>query len=129
MPKFLLYRQSAYSLSYAHKDAEQVQLLAEGYRALDNLEYFFDRHKLRPGDEFESKIFEYIDKSDLFILCWSKNAAESEWVTKERLYAFQKYLEGKGVASKRIRIYPLSMKPTADLPTDMGNILNFGQLI
>lgn len=29
-------------------------------------------------------IFGYIDSSDLFVLCWSKNAAASDYVAKEK---------------------------------------------
>lgn len=57
--------------------------MALAYKA-QGVDYFFDRDKLNPGDVYEEKIFDYIDNSDLFILCWSKNAEKSEYVAKEK---------------------------------------------
>lgn len=70
-------------ISYAHQDIQQVKHLALAYKA-QGVDYFFDRDKLNPGDVYEEKIFDYIDNSDLFILCWSKNAEKSEYVAKEK---------------------------------------------
>lgn len=110
-------------ISYAHQDENQVRGIAEGCRMLGK-DYFFDRHSLQAGDIFRDKILNYIDRADLFVLCWSKNAAESEWVKIEREHALQLIREGKSSLS----IYPLCLRPEAPLPLDMVNKYNFGTL-
>lgn len=51
-------------ISYAH----QIKLLALAYKA-QGVDYFYDRDSLAPGDVYEERIFDYIDSSDLFVLC------------------------------------------------------------
>lgn len=111
-------------ISYSRKDEDQVKMIAEGYKALGDLDYFFDRHSLNPGDLYENIIFKYIDHSDLFILCWSENAEKSEWVKKVKERALKKYFETKG---REIHIYPLSIPPKAELPDDMKETFSFGE--
>lgn len=110
-------------ISYAHKDESQVRGIAEGCRMLGK-DYFFDRHTLQTGDLFKEKILNYIDSADLFVLCWSKNAAESKWVQIEREHAMRLIHEGK----TSLTIYPLSLRPEAPLPLDMSDKYNFGKL-
>lgn len=110
-------------ISYAHQDEFQVRGFAECCRMLGT-DYFFDRHTLKPGDVFRDKIFNYINNADLFVLCWSKNAAQSEWVKIEREYALQK-VRSVGCS---LLIYPLCLQPTAPLPSDMSDTYNFGTL-
>ena len=110
-------------ISYSHADAEKVQYISETCRAV-NCEYFFDRHILSPGDVFVEKIFHYIDNANLFILCWSQNAANSEWVERERKRALENWNKG----GHSIRIYPISINPKADLPEDMKDTFIFGEL-
>lgn len=116
-------RYSRIFISYSHADEIQVRGFAECCRALGT-DYFFDRHTLQAGDIFKEKIFHYINNADLFVLCWSKNAAESEWVQIEREHALSLIKEGK----TKLFIYPLSLKPEAPLPLDMSDIYNFGTL-
>lgn len=106
-------------ISYAHADYEKVKGIAEGCR-INGTDYFFDRHTLKAGDIFKDKIMEYIGKADLFVLCWSKNAAESEWVRLECEHAIQLIDNGKNLA-----IYPLSLPPEAPLPTVMAQKYHF----
>jgi hypothetical protein len=40
------------SLSYSHKDDATVKSIAEAYKALGTVDYFYDRHTLSPGDFF-----------------------------------------------------------------------------
>lgn len=117
------HRFSKIFISYAHQDENQVRGIAEGCRMLGK-DYFFDRHSLQAGDIFKEKILDYIDKADLFVLCWSKNAAESEWVQIEREHALRLIKEGKSSLS----IYPLCLRPEAPLPLDMSDKYNFGIL-
>ncbi len=108
-------------ISYSHKDNDTVKVIAEAYKALGTVDYFFDRHTLAPGEFFEKKIYEYIDNCDLFILCWSRNAEKSEWVTKERERAFR----GAIVVPARLRFYPININPKAAPPDDLKNFLHF----
>lgn len=117
------HRFSKIFISYSHQDESQVRGIAEGCRMLGK-DYFFDRHSLQPGDIFKDKILNYIENADLFVLCWSKNAAESEWVQIEREYAMRLIREGKSTLS----IYPLCLRPEAPLPLDMSEKYNFGSL-
>lgn len=117
------HRFSKIFISYAHQDESQVRGIAEGCRMLGK-DYFFDRHSLQAGDIFKDKIFDYINNADLFVLCWSKNAAESEWVQIEREHALRLIREGKSSLS----IYPLCLSPEAPLPLDMSDTYNFGVL-
>lgn len=117
------HRFSKIFISYSHQDESQVRGIAEGCRMLGK-DYFFDRHSLQPGDIFKDKILSYIENADLFVLCWSKNAAESEWVQIEREHALRLIRDGKTSLS----IYPLCLRPEAPLPLDMSDKYNFGTL-
>ena len=77
-------------ISYAHQDAPRVKDFALAYKA-QGVDYFYDRHKLGAGDVFEEKIMQYIDSADLFILCWSENAAKSDYVSEDmiEIYNFE----------------------------------------
>ena len=63
-------------VSYSRKDVRQVLLYAE---ALDDcgIELLFDLTSIEPGEEWEERLSELIDKADVFYLMWSKNAAQS----------------------------------------------------
>ena len=115
-------------ISYAHMDEEKVKFLAEGFK-LQNVDHFFDRDYLKPGDIFPQKIQEYIDEADLFILCWSKNAVGSDYIMKERTQALGRaYPQVSPVENAKLSIYPLSIAPQAELPDDMKDSYHFGKL-
>ncbi len=73
-------------LSYASKDRAEVLKRAQSLRAT-NIDFFQDILSLDPGERWESALYSHIDNCDLFLLFWSKAAAESEWVLKEIEYA------------------------------------------
>lgn len=111
-------------ISYSHKDESRVKYLAEAYKA-QGVDYFFDRHYLKAGDVYPLKIQQYIDSADLFILCWSKNAAESDYVTLERNRAMSHAYPQVTMDKASITIHPISIKPRAAFPQDMDSIYNF----
>lgn len=111
-------------ISYAHQDIRQVRNLALAYKA-QGVDYFFDRDKLKAGDVYEEKIFQYIDSADLFILCWSKNAAQSDYVAKEKKRALSHAYPQLSYEDATLKIFPISMEPRADLPKNMEEIYNF----
>ena len=108
-------------ISYSHKDDHIAKVIAEAYKALGTVKYFYDRHTLSPGDFFEKEIFDFIDQSDLFILCWSKNAETSEWVTKERVRAYYRAVD----SPPQLKIYPINICPQAAPPSDLAGIIHF----
>ncbi len=114
-------------ISYAHQDSSSVKFMARMCEA-QGVSYFFDRHKLKAGDVFDEEIFKNIDSSDLFILCWSQNAAKSEYVAKERVRALSLAYPQKQRGEDTIKIYPISIEPRASLPSDMSGIYNFEEI-
>ena len=111
-------------ISYAHEDASKVSFMARAYHA-QGVDYFFDRHYLKPGSIFPEEIRSYIEKADLFILCWSANAEKSDYVKCERLFALKHAYPNVPVSSSTLTIYPMSIEPRAELPEDMKDIYNF----
>lgn len=111
-------------ISYCHKDESKVKFIAEAYRA-QGVDYFFDRHYLKGGDIYPDKIKNYISSADLFILCWSKNAAESEYVNLERSQALALAYPQVEIEKASITIHPISIEPYAEYPADMNSVYNF----
>ena len=124
-PKVFARQYSKIFISYAHQDESKVEPMARAYKA-QGVNYFFDRHYLKPGDIFPLKIQEFIDTADLFILCWSENAAKSNYVELERKRALGRAFPSvKPIEKAMLTIYPMSIEPRAELPTDMRDIYNF----
>ncbi len=116
-------------ISYSHKDKAEVAMMARGYKAI-GIEYFFDRDSLEPGEVFPLKIQEFIDTADLFILCWSKNAAKSDYVDLERKRALKRaFPQVKPLEKAPLHIYPLNIKPRTNLPDDMKDNYHFGEIL
>jgi len=114
-------------ISYSHKDAASVKGFAHALKAQGS-DYFYDRDTLMAGDVYEEKIFSFIDTADLFILCWSKNAAESEYVGKERHRAMQHAYPFRSLCDATLKIYPISIEPRAELPADMRDVYSFEEI-
>jgi tetratricopeptide (TPR) repeat protein len=101
--------------SYSSLDRAEMQKRAQGLRAT-GLETFIDVLTLRPGDMWNTKIFEAIDESDLFVVIWSTNARDSEWVKKESHYALRHYVEH---GSPDFVPIPVEGPPIASVPQDL----------
>ena len=70
-----------------------------------------------------------INSADLFILCWSENASNSEYLQKECLQALERaYPQVQPEQAAKLRIYPMNIEPHAELPIDMKNYYHFGTL-
>ncbi|RYE53252.1 MAG: toll/interleukin-1 receptor domain-containing protein, partial [Sphingobacteriales bacterium] len=82
-------------ISYASQDRAEVLKRVQMLN-LVKLDFFQDLLTLEPGDEWEAKIYDYINKCDVFFIFWSKAASESEWVKKETLHAYQLKKKSKG---------------------------------
>jgi hypothetical protein len=73
-------------LSYSSNDRVEVLKRAQALRAA-KIGYFQDLLTLEPGERFKPRIYQEIDRCDLFLLFWSSHAAQSEWVRSETEYA------------------------------------------
>ena len=115
-------------VSYAHKDEKEVELIVKALKAF-GVSYFYDKLSLSGGDVFNEVIIENIDKSDLFVLCWSKNSAESNYVRKEVERALPRaYPQVKPRDAADLKFYPISIEPVADLPDYLKEIYHFESL-
>jgi serine/threonine protein kinase len=75
-------------VSYASVDrAEVLRRVQMLRRPLTDIEVFQDILDLEPGDRFEPILYRRIDECDIFLLFWSSNARQSEWVRREIEYA------------------------------------------
>jgi hypothetical protein len=113
-------------ISYAHKDYSKVKFIAQAYKA-QGVDYFLDRDYLNAGDIYPRKIYNYINSADLFVLCWSKNAAKSDYVALERSQALS-IAKNTDPKNGTLTIYPISITPRADLPDDMKDQYNFNKI-
>lgn len=127
-PEILAHKYSKVFISYSHQDESKVKFLHEGLE-LGDVPHFFDRKYLKAGDVFPQVIQDYINSADLFILCWSENASKSEYVQKERLQALERaFPQVRPEKDAKLRIYPMSIEPRAELPGDMKNYYHFGEI-
>ena len=65
-----------------------------------------------------------IDESDLFILLWSENAAQSDYVEKEYLHALRRTYPQVQRQDASIEFRPYFIDPIADPPEKLRNIYN-----
>lgn len=82
-------------LSYASADRTEVLKRVQGLRAA-GIDFFQDVLSLEPGEEWEQRLYDEIDRCDLFLLFWSSNAAKSEWVKRETERAVARQRETDG---------------------------------
>jgi pSer/pThr/pTyr-binding forkhead associated (FHA) protein len=73
-------------VSYSHNDNLLIQNLEKAYVAL-GMQYLRDVNILRSGEKWNRSLLEKILEADIFQLCWSKFAKESEYVEQEWRYA------------------------------------------
>ena len=73
-------------LSYASPDRAEVIKRAQGLKA-GGTDFFTDLLSLEPGECWEKRLYEEIDRCDVFYLFWSSQARASKWVMKEAKYA------------------------------------------
>jgi len=127
-PEIIAHKYNKVFISYSHQDESKVKFLHEGLE-LGSVPHFFDRKYLKAGDVFPQVIQDYINSADLFILCWSENASKSEYVQKERLQALERaFPQVKPEQEAKLRIYPMSIEPRAELPSDMKENYHFGEI-
>lgn len=123
-PEIIAQNYNKVFISYSHLDSANVEYIAKAYKAL-GVKYFFDSDQLEGGDVFEEVIMKNIDSSDLFILCWSDNAAKSYFIPKEIDRALIHAYPQKPLDEATLKIFPISIEPRAELPSVMANCYHF----
>jgi len=106
-------------ISYARKDYDKVAPRVQMISLLKN-KFFQDICHLNPGDNWEERIFENIERSDAFFLFWSSAARNSEWVKKEVDHALKvkNYID-----EKPPEILPVIIEhPPPEPPKDLKHI-------
>jgi hypothetical protein len=101
-------------LSYASQDRAEVTKFARALNAA-KIDFFQDFIKLRSGEEWETRLYEEIDKCDVFYLFWSEHSAKSEMVQKEAERAHQRAANSFGkvpdITPIRLDASPLPTHP------------------
>ena len=104
--------------SYASKDRQRVlDRIAEIRR--NGVDVFVDCLSLHPGEAWKQRLEQEILQRDLFMLFWSANAKQSEWVTWE----WQTALKHRGLEG--IDPHPLDPVDLASPPQELSE-LHFG---
>ena len=73
-------------VSYATKDRKEVLKRLQMLEVMKT-KFFQDILSIEAGDRWQKKLYQNIDRCDLFLLFWSQAAKDSEWVIKEAEYA------------------------------------------
>ncbi|HWA21412.1 MAG TPA: toll/interleukin-1 receptor domain-containing protein [Caulobacterales bacterium] len=107
-------------LSYSSADRDTVSLIASAYQRA-GIPCFFDRSGLASGEEWSPRLVKEIERADLFHLCWSRQAAASQWVQKETEHAMIRRRKAK---KPEITIQMLDGPPWAPHPANL-DALNF----
>lgn len=113
-------------ISYSSKDRETVSAIATAYQAA-GVQHFFDRTSLKSGEEWSPRLRQEIDRADLFHLCWSKSASDSEWVAKEAEHALTRRKRSNG-KKPDITVQMLDGPPWAKHPDALDDI-NFDDFV
>ena len=115
-------------ISYSHKDIASAEKIAKIHEAL-GIDVFFDKHRLKAGYIYSEEISKFIQTADTFVLCWSENAAKSDYVEKERQEALAlAYPQIKSKKLARLEILPFNIEPHAVPPADMIKDYHFEEL-
>lgn len=98
-------------VSYSTHDLDQVNLLRQQL-ANTPVTIFVAEHSVLPSQELPKEISKAIQNCDLFVVLWSENARDSDWVSQEigRASALQK------------TILPLVLTEGLKLPGFIGSL-------
>ncbi len=112
-------------ISYSRNDSDRVALVVGAYERA-GIPYFFDRASLRSGVVWEPALKAEIDRSDLFHLCWSNNAAGSKWVREEMNYAIDR--RSRTGEEPDFTIQMMHKRPWPEPPSEWAH-LNFADFL
>jgi len=69
-------------ISYSSKDMPIVEQIRKTLEASD-IDVFVAEDSIKPGEILKDSIIKNIKESDMFVLLWSKNATDSDYVKQE----------------------------------------------
>lgn len=98
-------------VSYSTHDIEKVELLRQQLIGTP-IEVFIAEHSVIPSEDLGEKISKAIEECDLFVVLWSENAQDSDWVSQEI---------GRAAALKKT-ILPLVLTEGVGLPGFISNL-------
>jgi hypothetical protein len=93
-------------ISHNKEDKESARILATSL-VEHGVDVWFDDWKLRPGDSIVGGIETGLRECDVFVLVWSKEASNSQWVGTE----VRSYLRRR-IDEKSLRIIPIMLDNT-----------------
>jgi hypothetical protein len=108
-------------LSYASQDLAKVLQCAQVLKSA-GLTYFQDLLELKPREKWEPRLFEEIDRCQLFLLFWSSHAAKSEWVIREAEYALAQQTKSRPAEVPEIAPVILEGPPVPPPPESLKHI-------
>jgi hypothetical protein len=108
-------------LSYASPDLAKVLQCAQVLKSA-GLTYFQDLLELKPREKWEPRLFEEIDRCQLFLLFWSSHAAKSEWVIREAEYALAQQTKSRPAEVPEIAPVILEGPPVPPPPESLKHI-------
>lgn len=106
-------------VSYSSRDREKVLSRVQMLKVFDQA-FFMDIISLSSGEEWSPALEAHIKKCDLFLLFWSSNARNSEWVIKEVKMALARK-NGQKEAPPHIQPIPLEL-PVVPPPPQLGQL-------
>jgi serine/threonine protein kinase len=101
--------------SYASEDRTRVLDRVASVRTATGIDVWLDCADLRPNERWRDTLGREIAARDLFLLFWSKSAADSEWVAWE----WHAALETKGLDA--MQLHPLE-NPPVRLPSELREL-------
>lgn len=95
-------------LSHASADKPRIDPIVAILKR-DAIEHWYDKARLLPGDDLVNAIDAAIEKSAVFVVFWSKNSAQSAWVTEELTQARYRRLKQNDcrIVTVRLDAHPL----------------------
>ncbi len=99
--------------SYASKDRVRVLDMVQAIETNAGIDVFMDCMDIRPGEEWRNVILKEIAERDQFLLFWSSNAKNSEWVDLEWRTAYPL------IPSVDFQIHPLDSPSVAPPPDEL----------
>ena len=106
-------------VSYSSKDRDEVLRRVQMLKIFDQ-KFFMDVLNLQPGEEWSPALEQHIRDCDLFLLFWSTNARNSEWVLKEVKFALARK-NGQREAPPMIQPIPLEL-PVVPPQPELGHL-------
>lgn len=98
-------------VSYSTYDIDHVELLKQQLKGT-SIEVFIAEHSVQASEDLRDKISKAIEECDLFVVLWSQNAQDSNWVSQEI---------GRADALKKT-ILPLVLTDGMSLPGFISNL-------